>query len=289
VTLCDILRTADAACYVAKDKGRNRIHVNTQDDKELAQRHGEISWIARIQKGLEEDRFVLYSQKILPLGAHPEQGRHHELLLRLKDEQGNLVPPMAFIPAAERYGLMPLLDRWVIRTALAHYAAQSGEPIGTCAINLSGNSICDDTFLAFVREQFSIHNVPPSCICFEITETAAIANLTQANVLIKELKEIGCRFSLDDFGSGMSSFAYLKHLPVDYLKIDGCFVKDMISDPIDRAMVESINHIGHVMGIQTIAEFVENDEILEFLRTIGVDYAQGYGVGKPQLECPAPR
>jgi diguanylate cyclase (GGDEF)-like protein/PAS domain S-box-containing protein len=283
VTLSDILRMADAACYVAKDKGRNRIHIYTPEDKELAQRHGEIGWVARIQKALDEQRFVLYSQEIRPLGKNAEPGRHHELLLRMI-ENDKIVPPMAFIPAAERYGLMPLLDRWVIKTAFAHHAATHlpGDSIGLCAINLSGTTLCDERFPDFVREQFALHKVAPSGICFEITETAAIANLSQAVIFIQELKEIGCRFSLDDFGSGMSSFAYLKHLPVDFLKIDGGFVKEMMTDRIDHAMVESINHIGHVMGIQTIAEFVESDEIMGALRKIGVDFAQGYCIEKPQ-------
>jgi diguanylate cyclase (GGDEF)-like protein/PAS domain S-box-containing protein len=283
VTLSDILRMADAACYVAKDKGRNRIHIYTPEDKELAQRHGEIGWVARIQKALDEQRFVLYSQEIRPLGKNAEPGRHHELLLRMI-ENDKIVPPMAFIPAAERYGLMPLLDRWVIKTAFAHHAATHlpGDSIGLCAINLSGTTLCDERFPDFVREQFALHKVTPSGICFEITETAAIANLSQAVIFIQELKEIGCRFSLDDFGSGMSSFAYLKHLPVDFLKIDGGFVKEMMTDRIDHAMVESINHIGHVMGIQTIAEFVESDEIMGALRKIGVDFAQGYCIEKPR-------
>ncbi|MEO6823921.1 MAG: EAL domain-containing protein [Nitrosospira sp.] len=284
-TLPDILRRADAACYLAKDKGRNRVQVYTTEDAGLAQRHGEIGWVGRIQKALEEQRFVLYSQKILPLVNDRETGEHYEVLLRMQDEDGKLVRPMAFIPAAERYGLMPQLDRWVIATAFAQYSRRHppGSALGTCAINLSGASICDENFYEFVVAQFELFNVPHAGICFEITETSAIANLAQASILICKLKELGCRFALDDFGSGMSSFAYLKHLPVDYLKIDGGFVKDMIDDPIDYAMVEAINHIGHVMNIETIAEFVENDAILDALRRIGVNYAQGYGIEKPRL------
>ncbi len=283
VSLADILRMADAACYVAKDTGRNRIHIFTPGDKEVAQRSGEMGWISRIQKALDEQRLVLYSQKILALGNNPGAGEHYEVLLRLRDEEGALVPPMAFIPAAERYGLMPLLDRWVIQTAFALQAERQtlGTPLGTCAINLSGTTICDDYFLEFVKDQFARHHLAPQSICFEVTETAAITNLSQAAALIRELKALGCRFALDDFGSGMSSFAYLKYLPVDYLKIDGAFVKNMLDDPIDYAMVESINHIGHVMGIETIAEFAENDAIVAALQKIGVNFAQGYGVEVP--------
>ncbi len=281
VTTPDILRMADSACYVAKDKGRNRVHVYTEDNAELAHRKGQMSWVARLQQALDEDRFVLYRQPIMALGQG--LGSHDELLLRLCADDGSLIPPMAFIPAAERYGLMPALDRWVVRRALATHTLR--HPPGSLsvlvAINLSGTSICDETFLPFVLEQFALTGVPPSEICFEITETAAIANLGEATVLIRALKAIGCKFSLDDFGSGMSSFTYLKHLPVDYLKIDGSFVKDMMDDPVDRAMVEAIHRIGHVMGLQTIAEFVESDAIIGALREIGVDYAQGYAIGKP--------
>ena len=289
-TLPDILRMADAACYLAKDKGRNRVQIYTAEDMGIAQRHGEMGWVGRIQKALEEDRFVLYSQRILPLVNSPGVGEHYEVLLRMKEEDGTLISPMAFIPAAERYGLMPQLDRWAVTTALTQYSRRHppGSALGTCAINLSGASICDERFHDFVVAQFEFFKVPPAGICFEITETSAIINLPQAAALILKLKALGCRFSLDDFGSGMSSFAYLKHLSVDYLKIDGSFVKDMIDDPIDCAMVEAINHIGHVMKIETIAEFVENDAILQALRRIGVDYAQGYGIEKPHLsELPA--
>lgn len=282
--LADILRTADAACYLAKDKGRNRIQVYTPDDLGLTQRRGEMGWVWRIQKALEDHRFMLYSQKILRV-ASPEDGDHYEILLRMKDEAGMVIPPMAFIPAAERYGLMPQLDRWVIKTAFAQRKQRHplGNSAGTCAINLSASSISDDNFYEFVAEQLHLYQVPPAEICFEITETSAIANLSQAIEFIRKTKELGCRFSLDDFGSGMSSFTYLKHLPVDYLKIDGEFIKDMMENPIDQAMVEAINSIAHVMHIETIAEFVENDAILDALRRIGVDYAQGYGIEKPRL------
>ncbi len=288
-TLADILRMADSACYVAKDKGRNRIHVYTPEDRELTQRQDEMGWIGRIRQGLDEQRFILYSQKIEPLNGHAGNGLHHELLLRMQEADGTLVPPMAFIPAAERYNLMPTIDRWVIQEAFSRRAAEpSLQAGGMCAINLSGASICDENFLHFIHEQFARYPVSPAGICFEITETSAIANLTQAAALIRELKEIGCCIALDDFGSGMSSFAYLKHLRVDYLKIDGCFVRDMIDDPIDFAMVEAINKIGHVMGIQTIAEYVENQATLTALRQIGVDFAQGYAVEKPRQAWPGP-
>ncbi|MEB0134504.1 EAL domain-containing protein [Actimicrobium sp. CCC2.4] len=284
ITTPDILRMADSACYVAKDKGRNRVHVYSEENAELVHRQGQMSWVTRLRQALDEDRFVLFCQPIMALGQR--QGSHEELLLRLRADDGSLIPPMAFIPAAERYGLMPALDRWVIRRALATHALRhppGGAP-ALVAINLSATSICDETFLPFVLAQFALTGVAPSEICFEVTETAAIANLGEATILMRALKAIGCKFSLDDFGSGMSSFTYLKHLPVDYLKIDGSFVKDMIDDPVDRAMVEAIHRIGHVMGLQTIAEFVESEAIIAALREIGVDHAQGYAIGKP-VQC----
>jgi len=292
-TLADVLRMADAACYLAKDHGRNRVHVFSPEDQELAQRQGEMGWIGRIRKALEEDRFILYSQPILPLSPSLHAKTHCEILLRLKDENDQIVPPIVFIPAAERYGLMPAIDRWVIRNALALHAqrAKMGVEDEMYAINLSGTSMGDVDFLPFVREQFQLTRVPPQSICFEITETAAIANLAKAAVLIRTLRDLGCRIALDDFGSGMSSFSYLKHLPVDYLKIDGSFVKDMDKNPIDHAMVEAINRVGQVMRIETIAEFVESEETLQRLKLMGVDFAQGYAIGKPaphSLSSPAP-
>ena len=284
-TLTDVLSAADSACYMAKEKGRNRVQVYHAGDTELSMRQGEMEWIGRLQKALDEDRFVLYAQEIAVLDPSRKIEDHCEILIRMLDEKGELVPPMAFIPAAERYNLMPSIDRWVIRNAFAIIARERAEKEGApgiFAINLSGASIGDERFLDYVREQFTHFAVPPQSICFEITETAAIARLDKATDFINQLKSLGCLFSLDDFGAGMSSFAYLKHLPVDFLKIDGGFVKDMADDPIDRAMVEAINSVGHVMGKKTIAEFVDGERVIRLLREMGVDFAQGYGVAKPR-------
>ena len=287
LTLAEILSNADAACYVAKERGRNRIHTYLPQDQALATRHGEMEWIGRINSALEENRFCLYMQPIIDLrvaAAVPSPSpSHFEVLLRMRDRDGRMVLPMAFIPSAERYNLMPALDRWVIRSVFAHIAA-TGAPRSSAtppcyAINLSGASLADEHFLDFVRGEFAESGITPSQICFEVTETIAIANLVNAATLMGELKSLGCSFALDDFGSGMSSFAYLKHLPVDFLKIDGCFVRDIADDPIDHAMVACIHHIGHLMGIRTIAEFVENDLILGKLRDIGIDFAQGNAIG----------
>ena len=284
VSVEEALRCADMACYLAKEKGRNRAQVFSPDDSELSMRFGEMAWVQRIRQALDEDRFRLFAQRIRAVDPQAEEGLHVELLLRVLDENGRLVPPNDFIPAAERYGLMPLIDRWVANRAfeiLAERREAGCEPIATCAINLSGATIGDASFIQMLRELQPTYGLAPESICFEVTETSAIANLVSATQFIHELKAMGYRFSLDDFCAGMSSFVYLKHLPVDYLKIDGSFIKDMLDDPIDRAMVQVINQIGHVMGKRTVAEFVESEEILEALREIGIDYAQGYAVGRP--------
>ena len=285
LTLAEVLRAADTACYVAKEKGRNRVHLYSPDDAEVSFKQSEMEWVARIQHALDEDRFRLYAQDIVSLHPATGAGTHLEILIRMIDEQGNLVLPGSFIPAAERYGLMQAVDRWVVTTTFETYAQLAGNDRGraieTCSINLSGASIGDEDFLEFVQTQAAISSVPYTAFCFEVTETVAVEDVAKAADFIRRLRTLGFKFSLDDFGSGMSSFGYLKHLPVDYLKIDGSFVKDMLDDPIDRAMVESINHIGHVMGKKTIAEFVENTQTLEALRSIGVDYGQGFGIAKP--------
>jgi diguanylate cyclase (GGDEF)-like protein/PAS domain S-box-containing protein len=284
----DILRAADVACYLAKEKGRNRIQIHQFQDAETLQRLGEMAWIQKIRDALEENRFCLYGQNIASLHSD-ETGEHFEILIRLRDEQGTIVPPGSFIPAAERFGLMPLLDRWVVSATFTSLRALATSPeaieIASCAINLSGLSIGDPNFVGFVLDSFRAHAIPPSMICFEITETAAIDNLDAAARFIQTLKQLGCRFALDDFGAGMSSFGYLKSLPVDYLKIDGSFVKDMLIDPIDRAMVEMIVRMAKTTGKKTIAEFVESNEILAELRVIGVDYAQGYAIATPEPLC----
>jgi len=282
LNLSELLKQADAACYMAKDLGRNRIHVYQIEDTSMAQRHGEMQWVSRIHRAIEEDRFCLYAQSIVPLNNDPEI--HYELLIRMIDEEGNTIPPGAFLPAAERYNLISTLDRWVVKNAFISLAEHPEflKQVQFISINLSGPSLADESFKSFVIKLLGDTGNMGEKICFEITETAAISNLMKADQFIAELRQFGCSFALDDFGSGLSSFGYLKNLPVDYLKIDGMFVKDIFDDPIDHAMVKSINEIGHVMGMKTIAEFVENDVIKGMLREIGVDFGQGYGIHKPQ-------
>ena len=277
------ITAAEVATSAAKELGRNRVHVYEQGDNELLQRKEQMHWVGRIQRAVREDQFQLYSQIIQPLceaAPHP----HVEVLIRMQDEDLRLLSPGAFIPAAERYHLMPTIDRWVIENTLKLLGAGPRQWIdakGICAINLSGQSISEDDFAEFVTDAISRSGVPFTSICFEITETAAIVNITKAKEFMRELKKRGCSFSLDDFGSGLSSFAYLKDLPVDYLKIDGGFVKEITADPVSESMVKAINQVGHIMGLKTIAEFVENDDIARALKKLSVDYVQGYGIGMP--------
>jgi diguanylate cyclase (GGDEF)-like protein/PAS domain S-box-containing protein len=281
--VASVLSAADSACGAAKESGRNRVHCFEENDIDLMRRRREMQWAARINNALEESRFELFRMTILPLQVE-DAGEHFELLLRMRDESGKIVAPDQFIAAAERYGITPSIDRWVIDSAFRWLVSEADERrrLTMCSINLSGQSLGDDKFLPFVIEQFHRSGIDASKICFEITETAAIANFSQASRFIQALKELGCKFALDDFGTGLSSFGYLKHFPVDFLKIDGSFVKGLLHDPIDREMVRSINEIGHLTGKKTIAEWAENAEIVEVLRGLGVDYAQGYGISQPQ-------
>ncbi len=282
-----VLSCADIACYTAKDLGRNRIHIYKEDDKELLRRHGEMQWVSKIRAAIQHDEFLLYRQNMMVVNQDESEFSSFEFLLRLKDKNGEIIPPGAFIPAAERYNLMPDLDRWVINRAFRYLAENSerlmsGSNSFFAFINLSGASLSDDKFFNYIRDKFKEYNLDQKIVCFEITETAAITNLQLAIDFIRDIKEQGCHFALDDFGSGLSSFTYLKNIPVDFLKIDGSFVRNMLYDDMDAAFVTAINQLGHVANLKTIAEFVENEQTLERLKDIGVDYAQGYGIHLPE-------
>lgn len=282
--MSDILSAADSACYEAKDQGRNRIHIYHPGDQNLVKRRGEMQWVHRIRRAIENKDLILYYQDIMPLTKQHESERICEILVRLRDHNNKLIPPMAFIPAAERYDIMVLLDQQVVEQSFQFLTQQSTENdiALVLSINISGQSLCEDQFLNFIMQKMYENAISGEQIIFEITETAAVRNLSRAIEFINTLKTRGCRFALDDFGSGLSSFSYLKNLPVDFLKIDGSFVRDIVDDPTDLVFVESIHQIGHVMGIKTIAEYVENLAILEKLTQIGVDYAQGFAIGKPR-------
>jgi diguanylate cyclase (GGDEF)-like protein/PAS domain S-box-containing protein len=281
-----LLTHADVACYIAKEMGRNRVHVYQPEDSETTQRHGEILGAAELRDALEKGFFRLHYQPIVSLRVPGQKPVRYEALLRVAyaagvPERGELVLPAMFIPAAERYGLMNAIDRWVIETAFREYAAGIGQTRIPIALNLSGNSLSDDTLLDFIERQFVESGFQPERVCFEITETAAIQNLRRARELMAALKRRGCQFALDDFGSGLSSFHYLKTLPVDYLKIDGSFVKDMIENESDCTLVAAINQMSHALGIQTVAEWAQSEAVFGRLCELEVDYAQGYFIGKP--------
>ncbi|MGF1515005.1 MAG: EAL domain-containing protein [Elainellaceae cyanobacterium] len=289
----EVMNAADAACYAAKRRGRNRVHLYQHEDQGMSRYSSETQWFTRLSDALENDHFQLFYQPIAASDGSLEDACHCEVLLRLIDERGHLVSPAAFIPAAERYSLMPDIDRWVISHSFEYLSDRLnwGKPAESSAcgailnsvysINLSGASINDDRFLGFIQEQLEHYRIPAEIICFEITETAAISNMKRAVSFIEQLKQVGCRFALDDFGTGMSSLSYLRTLPVDYLKIDGSFIRDIASDQVACAMVEAVNHVAHLMGLRTVAEFVSDAELLEKVKTLGVDYMQGYAIAMP--------
>jgi diguanylate cyclase (GGDEF)-like protein/PAS domain S-box-containing protein len=281
-TVANVMSAADVACYSAKDSGRNRVQLYRPD--EMPERHREMHWVSKLARARDESRFELFYQPIVPIGDRPHERDHFELMLRLRDETGTIVTPAEFIPAAERYNIMPSIDRWVVRQALDRvvHRVESGVKPFTVAVNLSGTSLNDERFLEFLISELSAVELAPGAMCFEITETAAIENLGSVVYFMRELKNRGCHFALDDFGSGLSSFMYLKTLPVDYLKIDGQFVENVTRDPVDRSMVAAISQVGNAMGIQTIAEKVESPEVLAELGRLGIGFAQGFYIAKPR-------
>jgi diguanylate cyclase (GGDEF)-like protein len=282
-SVASVMSSADVACYSAKDMGRNQVHL--YQDSDASVRHEEMKWVSRITSAIEDNRFELFYQPIIGIGSKAAGARgHYELLLRMRGDDGEIVGPDQFIPAAERYNLMSMLDRWVIREALSQLADRSHDSEQarfTLAINLSGTSLSEDRFLEFVIEELKRQRLPQGAICFEITETAAISNLARVVHFMQTLRKLGCKFSLDDFGSGLSSFTYLKNLPVDYLKIDGQFIRNVAEDSVDESMVRAINQVGRAMGIATIAERVESKKVLDKLGDLGVEFAQGFFIARP--------
>jgi diguanylate cyclase (GGDEF)-like protein/PAS domain S-box-containing protein len=280
----EVLSRADSACYWAKEQGRNRVCVFEESNADLADRRSQTGWVGRISSALKDDRFVLYHQIYRSLSSNDGSCLHLEVLLRMVSEEKEVILPGRFLPAAERYNLMPEIDRWVINKVFSGFHTLQETHYGQAlmvSINLSGSSINSLDLLGFIKEKISEFNVDPNCLCFEVTETVAVKHMQPAIEFINACKELGIKFALDDFGTGTSSFGYLKNLPVDYLKIDGGFVQNLEKDSVDRAMTETINRIGHIMGKITIAEFAENQSIVNILDNIGVDFAQGFGVCRP--------
>ncbi|MFO7604623.1 MAG: EAL domain-containing protein [Gammaproteobacteria bacterium] len=278
----ELMMKADSACYIAKDNGRNRVHVYQPNDEDIIKRAGDMQWLQTIKHSLEHNKFVLYRQEIRPIRADSGLPTHHEILVRMLDSNNKVIAPGVFIPAAELYQLMNNIDRWVICNTFANLQKHHLGNDVLFNINISGQSVCDPSFLDFLLEQFETYRVSPHLITFEITETAAMSNMSRAITFIETIKDMGCKFALDDFGSGLSSFGYLSSLPVDYIKIDGYFASELINNPVNYSIIEAVNHIGHVMGLQTIAESVENEAIYKKLLECGVDYVQGFGIERPQ-------
>ena len=276
------LANADMACYAAKEKGRNRIEVYQSDNTEMLSRKSEMEWLSEIRKALEEDRFVLMRQIIVP-AQDESQMAHYEMLVRMKKVNGELIYPGAFIPAAERFNIMQEIDRWVINRTIQHIQSQGESSQEMYFVNLSGNSLSDDHFLNDLEVKIIKEEIDGNRLCFEVTETAAIANLNKTIIFIERLRNLNCSFALDDFGCGLSSFSYLKEIPLDFLKIDGSFVRNVLNDELDEAIVRASHHISKAAKLKTIAEFVENQEICQKMKEIGVDFVQGWELGKPEL------
>ena len=293
-TLSDVLSHADSACYMAKDRGRNRVHFYSEQDDETLRRRGEMEWANRLRWVIDEGRLLLDYQEVRLLQDHPPrhgasgreqpEGPHIELLIRLRDEDGRVVLPGAFLPAAERYGLMSLIDRWVVGQAITNFDRLhvSGRAPGRCSLNLAASTLEDEGLADYVLELIEQHGVAPARLCFEITETEAVRNLARAVRFIERLRSVGCQVALDDFGAGMSSFGYLKNLPVDVIKIDGSFIRDLDTDPMSRSVINAITDIGHQRGLDVVAEWVANDACAKALRELGVDYGQGFGLHSPE-------
>jgi len=284
ISSAELLSIADMACYAAKDLGRNRVHIYSESDQTLSQRKGEMEWVQRLQEGMADNSLVLYQQRIKSLQGCSS---HSEILLRMQNDDGTLIPPDRFIQAAERYSIMPEVDRWVIRHTLKQLEKQHRTNLlavknDTIFINLSATSLSDKFLSEYIIDQLKRYSIQPENIGFEITETAAITDFDYAKKLISELQSIGCKIALDDFGTGMSSFSYLYSLNVDYVKIDGSFVRNMIDNEMNCAIVEAVNKIGHIAGMKIIAEYAENKAILKCLTELGVDFAQGWAVEYPR-------
>jgi len=290
----DVLSAADAACYQAKDQGRNRLHIYEPNDQTQGHYSGEIQWASRVKKALTNDEFMLDIQPIIPVKASARSSRYLEILVRMRDENGRQIPPGAFLPTVERYNLMGQLDSWVLKHTLAELSKESAplDKIGRVFINLSADTLLDSHFAGSLSTILKQSQVPPTKLCFEVTEASAMTNLTKANATINAVRELGCRFALDDFGTGVSSFAYLKALNVDYLKIDGVHIRDLANDKGDYEIVKAITHVGHALGREVIAESVESKRVLTALKEIGVDFVQGYTLAPPrpieQLNMAAP-
>jgi Amt family ammonium transporter len=281
-SVAQLMSAADAACYSAKDSGRNRIIVYEKDSATTKRRLGEMQWLSRINNALDQDRLVLYAQPIVDMKNDDKVIVAIEVLVRMRGtDGGELIPPGAFLPAAERYDLIERVDHWVVEEVM-RVLAKYNSNCPDCFINLSGGTLTHDRFIPLVKMLMEKYEIQPDKITFEVTETAAIQNLSSVLKMIRELHEFGCHFALDDFGSGLSSFGYLKNLPVDYLKIDGMFIKDMVTDSLDKGMVEAIKTVADTMRLTTIAEFVENDSIIEELRRMGIGLGQGYGIAQPR-------